>query len=130
MVRASWHAVSAICVVALAVAGCGSNSSRRDATAGNDAMGSSDTSLTDHPGVDGGSDGLLCFDPTDCLSGQVCCLRFENTIGTVSCQEGALCPGDGVTTYIACATDADCPTAAQKCLFLASAANRDFNICQ
>jgi len=92
--------------------------------------GNTDTRLADHPGVDGGSDGLVCFGPTDCPTGQRCCLRFENSAGFVSCEESALCPGDGVTTFIACATDGDCPTAGMKCTFLASAANRDFNICE
>jgi hypothetical protein len=95
-----------------------------------DAPSSTDSPLPDHPGVDGGSDGIVCFDPTDCPTGQRCCVRFENSNGTVSCQESAHCPGDGVTTFIACATDADCPTAAQKCTFLALAANRDFNVCE
>jgi len=96
----------------------------------NDAAGSTDNRQPDHPGVDGGSDGLVCFGPTDCpTAGQRCCLRFENSNGFVSCEDSALCPGDGVTTFIACATDADCPTAAQKCSFLATANQRDFNIC-
>ena len=95
-----------------------------------DATASTDAALPDHPGVDGGSDAIACFVPTDCPTGQRCCVRFENSIGTVSCQESALCPGDGVTTYIACATDGDCPTVATKCTFLTSAANRDFNICE
>ncbi len=95
-----------------------------------DATGSTDSGQPDHPGVDGGSDGILCFDPTDCPTGQTCCLRFENSSGTVSCQQSALCPGDGVSTYIACATDADCPSAAMKCTFLTTALQRDFNICE
>jgi len=121
-----------MCAVALAVTGCSSDSSRRDAAAGMDATSSTDSRQPDHPGVDGGSDALLCFDPTDCPTGQRCCLRFDNNSGsgTVNCQESALCPGDGVSTYIACATDTDCPTAAPKCTFLTTAQQRDFNICE
>jgi hypothetical protein len=51
-----------------------------------------------------------CTGPSDCDAGMVCCL--QTVALTVSCQVPPLCPGDGVSSYLICVTDHDCP--AQK----------------
>ena len=123
--------------MALAIAGCGSSPSQRN-DASSDAMPSSDGTSTDHPGADGGSndhtigpDGPPCFVPAECPTGMACCLMFESSgAGVVICQEKALCTGDGVSTFVACATGADCPAAAPTCTFLTLLpSGRDLNIC-
>jgi hypothetical protein len=133
VVRVSCHAVWATLVIAMAAAGCGSSPSRSsDGGQDGDAMGSNlprrDAGL-DGPAI--GSDAsVLCFGPNDCSAGQACCLILDSSAGgTVSCRDSALCVADGVTTFVACETIADCPPSMSECLVLASANNRDFKIC-
>lgn len=131
MVRAIRVAGWVTCVMAVAVAGCGSSPSRNT-----DAAHDGNPTAADHPGVDFGSDrtgpdaAMPCFVPTDCTAGQACCLVFDNAGGgTVSCQPSGLCVGDGTTTFIACAVNDDCP-AMSACTFLTMLPDgRSFNIC-
>ena len=133
MLRTVW----ATCVLAMAVVvGCGgADPYAQDAS--RDIKLNSDVSQPDHPNDSGdgpptGSDAgpTPCLVPADCPSGQRCCLAFDNGSGVVSCQPPALCPGDGVATYIACATSADCTTALPTCTFLTSTGKGDFNVCE
>ena len=103
-----------------------------------DAMQSSDAIPPDHPGADGGSDGPAirpdgpapCFEPADCPAGLTCCLMLEANVGMVFCQEEALCVGDGVSTFVVCATSADCPPAQPTCTPFGTAPDgRPFNLC-
>lgn len=93
---------------------------------------------SDHPGVDGGADGPAirpdgsapCYVPTDCPAGLTCCVVLDGSGGVVFCQETPLCVADGVSTFVVCATDADCPAAAPTCTAFGSAPNGSaFNLC-
>jgi len=117
--------------MAVVIAGCGGGHDfRQRPGVGLDAA-------ADHVadrGSDGpalGSDGpMTCFVPTDCSAGQTCCVMLEGGSGTVSCQPSALCvPGD--YTWLACATDADCPAALSKCTEIATTPEGfPFRICE
>jgi hypothetical protein len=73
---------------------------------------------------------LPCFSPKECPEGLNCCLQFgQDGNGTVSCRPQLLCPGDGVSTYIACSTYVDCPINAPSCNYLTTVMMKDFNIC-
>lgn len=133
VVRTNRVAVWVTCVMALAGAGCGSSPSRNT-----DAAHDANPTAADHSGWDFGSDrtgpdaSTPCFVPTDCTAGQACCLTFDNAGGgTVSCQPSSLCVGDGVTTFVVCATDADCPATVRTCTLLTTLPDgRPFNICE
>jgi len=136
--------VRAACVLAMAIAGCGGRDPHAVDAGDGDAPLTRDGMRADRPGVDVGPDvrvdvrmdgpvdgvdaGHPCFVPADCSDGQRCCLSVQDLV--VSCQASAACPGDGVSTYVACATSADCPPAAPTCTFLAQGPNGSpFNIC-
>jgi len=73
---------------------------------------------------------LPCFAPTDCPQGVgvTCCLQKATL--EVTCRAQLLCPGDGVDTYVACVTDADCPAFQPSCVNVGSAPDgRPFNVC-
>jgi hypothetical protein len=70
---------------------------------------------------------LPCFKPKDCPEGLTCCLGIEAL--TVSCRPQLLCPGDGVSTLVACETLDDCPFNAPSCNFLQKVMDMDFSIC-
>ena len=63
-----------------------------------------------------------CSSPADCDAGQVCCLN--ETAFSIDCQSPTMCPGDGLSgTYLACASDQDCPNNAKgSCTSLTDAA--------
>jgi hypothetical protein len=123
----------------MAIAGCGGSPSRSiDAMRSSDAMQSGDGLPPDHPGGDGGADGPAirsdgsapCFVPTDCPAGLTCCVVLEGSGGVVFCQETALCVADGVSTFVVCATSADCPAATPTCTSFGTAPNGSaFNLC-
>jgi len=101
-------------------------------------MQSGDGIPPDHASADGGSDGPAirsdgsapCFVPSDCPAGLTCCVVLEGGGGVVICQEKALCAGDGVSTFVACATNVDCPAAAPSCTFFGTTpSGSDFNVC-
>jgi hypothetical protein len=48
-----------------------------------------------------------CLVPTDCDAGTVCCLQPQ-AASPLTCQPPPICQGPN--TYLACATDLDCPT--------------------
>jgi hypothetical protein len=73
---------------------------------------------------------LPCFSPMECPLGTNCCLMFTaDGNGTVTCRPQLLCPGDGVNTYIACSTEADCPINSPSCNYLTTVMDKKFNIC-
>ena len=132
--------------MAMAVASCGT----RDPVRTSDAMQGSDAML-DQATTDGGSDAVqsgdapvdrsladggpdantLCFAPSDCPADRTCCVLLDvSGGGVVSCQPTALCvPND--TTWLACATSADCPPSLPSCTEIATApSGRPFSICQ
>ena len=125
--------------MAMAIGGCGGGSGPSQS---HDAMPAIDAMSPDQPGTDGGPDGAdgrsdgpgtdsPCFVPTDCPAGMRCCLVSTSSGSLeVSCQPGAFCVGDGQTTYIACATAADCPGTRPTCTFLTLTPRGDFNICE
>ncbi len=133
----------ATCVMAMVIAGCGGRDPHA-VDAGGDAALTRDGMRADRPGgevgadigrdspmdgpVDGVDAGHPCFVPADCSDGQRCCLDEQDLV--VSCQPSVACPGDGVSTYVACATSADCPPARPTCTFLTSTNRGDFNICE
>jgi hypothetical protein len=57
---------------------------------------------------------LPCTVPADCPSGLVCCVQLAPVPG-VTCLPPQICPGDGVTTYLACADDSQCPRIGSVC---------------
>ena len=75
---------------------------------------------------------LPCFSKMDCPNGLNCCLVFadDGTGGTVTCRQQLMCPGDGAPTFIACATNLDCPATRPNCMFLTSTPKGDFSICE
>ena len=118
----------------MAIGGCGGSPSQR-----RDAMLASDAMSPDQPGADGGSDSsdgrseatdLPCYVPANCSADLTCCLVSDSSGFVISCQPSAFCVGDGQTTYIACATAADCPATRPTCTFLSLTPRGDFNICE
>jgi len=127
--------------MAMAIGACSSDANQSsDAMPSGDTMPSGDAGPPDHPGTDGGPNDLAigadgsgrpCFVPTDCPAGMRCCLVFTSgNVGEVSCQASALCVGDGVSTWIACATGADCPAVAPTCTpFGSTPSGYEFRLC-
>jgi hypothetical protein len=139
----------AIGLVAMVVTGCngGGHALNDDASVSTDAQSNSDVPSLDHAGGDGGADAidLLCVVPADCPPFLTCWVTFENGsdcpagiaccataaadgTGTVSCRPQSLCAPGG-STYIACASDGDCPPVRPTCAPLASTAQGDFKVC-
>jgi len=102
----------------------------RDATLGGDTMPGSDATPDLSVSDAGPNDTMAepCFAPTDCSAGLTCCVVFASNTGTISCQPS--CAGDGVMTFVVCATDADCPTAQPVCTqFATDGSGRPINVC-
>ena len=52
---------------------------------------------------------MRCDDPTDCGSGQVCCVYGHTTVWESTCAKPADCPTTDLIG-IMCLSDAHCPT--------------------
>ena len=127
--------------MAMAIGACSSDANQSsDAMPSGDTMPSGDAGPPDHPGADGGPNndlaigadgpGRPCFVPTDCSAGIRCCVEIAAGSGVVSCQASDLCVSDGVSTFIACATSADCPAVAPTCTPYGSTPSGDeFRLC-
>ena len=73
---------------------------------------------------------LPCFRPADCPAGLTCCLKVNPDLtGTVSCQAHLLCVS-GETTFVACASEADCPPVRPTCEAVSSTPEGDFKVCR
>ena len=124
--------VLAFCLIATALVACGGNSPSQSSDAMSNTDAVVDAGQPDHPDADAGSDAnnIHCLVPNDCLPGLTCCLKLTPDSGAavVSCEVS--CVPDATTTWLACATDADCPATGSKCVFLAPTNRGDFNICE
>lgn len=124
--------VFAFCLLATALAACGGNSPSQnsDAMPNADATPVVDAGQLDQPGTD--ANNVHCLVPNDCLPGLTCCLKLtpDSSAAVVSCEVS--CVPDTTTTWLACATDADCPATGTgtKCVFLAPTNRGDFNVCE
>jgi hypothetical protein len=73
---------------------------------------------------------LPCFTPADCPAGVACCLNVNpDGTGTVACQAEVVCLS-GSTTYVACASDADCPPVRPTCEAVSSTSQGEFKVCR
>jgi hypothetical protein len=73
---------------------------------------------------------LPCFKPTDCPPGIACCAMINaDGTGTVSCRVQSLCV-PSASTYVACASDGDCPAVRPTCTALSSTPQGDFKVCE
>ena len=73
---------------------------------------------------------LPCFKPADCPAGVACCVMLAaDGTGTVSCRVQSLCVPGG-STFVACASDSDCPSVRPTCTPLASTDKGEFKVCE
>jgi len=71
---------------------------------------------------------LPCFQPSDCPRGIACCVSVTaDGSGIVSCRPQSLC-GAGMT-YVACASDGDCPSVRPTCTPVSSTPQGEFKVC-
>ena len=73
---------------------------------------------------------LPCLKPTDCPGGLACCVTLKpDGTGTVTCLQEVVCVA-GEMTYVACASEADCPSVRPACISIGSTPQGDFKVCR